>query len=474
MKAFIGQLLNSLARAIRFAMFRKVYDRARHVTVGECVFIMSLATALGAIGEAVFAYSDYEISAYGVSAAIATWALAAVALHLAGASRSDVGLPGLLADIAALNCLFAVLGIAAAALAWNAIPAVPSAYLFIGWGFIGFWYALLAWSLVALWRCGNHAWRGRLRFAGMRFLVAAVSPIFLVPHYPIVSGSMTNWERYDVWYYAGRLWPKSPAEKKKKVAARPPLDVEATYYRQSELVQKTLSGVAQSSGGRPQFYFVGAAPYATQNVFKREVVAVQNLFDERFGTRARSVVLINHHDTATTVPLASATNLERVLRGVGQRMDADKDILVLFITTHGSKKLLSVYFPRFSLNHISPERLARMLDQSGIKNRILIISACHAGSFIPRLTGPNTLIMTAAHAERTSFGCDNEREWTFFGDALFNHALRSTRSFPDAFEKARSLILKWEKERKMIHSDPQISVGAAIKDKLRELEVSMK
>ena len=77
--------------------------------------------------------------------------------------------------------------------------------------------------------------------------------------------------------------------------------------------------------------------------------------------------------------------------------------------------------------------------------------------------------MTASSAERTSFGCSNEREWTYFGDALFNHALRSTRSLPEGFAKARSTISDWEKRDGVTQSEPQISIGSRIQPKLEEL-----
>ena len=110
-----------------------------------------------------------------------------------------------------------------------------------------------------------------------------------------------------------------------------------------------------------------------------------------------------------------------------------------------------------------------MLDTSGIKNRVLIISACYSGSFVEELASDNTLIMTAASDNRTSFGCSNEREWTFFGDALFNHALRETYSFESAFAKARETVSQWEREQGITPSDPQISAGSAIHAKLKDV-----
>ncbi len=97
---------------------------------------------------------------------------------------------------------------------------------------------------------------------------------------------------------------------------------------------------------------------------------------------------------------------------------------------------------------------------------MLVLSACYSGSFVSDLSDDNTLILTAARSDRTSFGCSNEREWTFFGDAYFNHALRKERSFIRAYERARVLIESWEKAQGLTASEPQMFVGAAIRDKI--------
>lgn len=246
------------------------------------------------------------------------------------------------------------------------------------------------------------------------------------------------------------------------VTREPEIDFEATFYRQTAVVKEALKDIRPSSRGRPQMYFVGVAPYSGHEVFKKEIQGARAVFDERFGTSGRSIVLINHPDTTASVPLASTINLGSVLNRIGEVMEPEKDVLILFITTHGAKEWLSVSFPGFPLNQITPEGLSRMLKKSGIKNKVLIISACHSGSFIPALKDNDTLIMTAAHADKKSFGCSNEREWTYFGDALFNHALRNTQSFPQAFVKASEIIKEWEEKQSLTPSDPQISIGSSI------------
>lgn len=234
---------------------------------------------------------------------------------------------------------------------------------------------------------------------------------------------------------------------------------------QKPLVERELAAVKPSergSGGR-QLYFVGFAGFGHQAVFKREVQEVRKLFDERFGTRGRSVALINHPSTVNDVPLATVDNLEQVLTGLGKVMDPSNDILFLFVTTHGVQSVLVVETPYVGLEPLRPQALKEMLDKSGIRNRVLVLSACHSGSFIPALANARTLVITAARADRTSFGCDDKRAWTYFGDAYFNRALRTETSFKRAFVQASRQIEAWESADKLLPSMPQMKGGEALR-----------
>ena len=254
----------------------------------------------------------------------------------------------------------------------------------------------------------------------------------------------------------GQQRPGPPAQQ------GPRLDYEAVLYSQPRLIDEVLGGILPSDRTTPSTYFVGFSAWSEQDVFIREIAQARDIVDERLGTRNRSLLLVNHVMAVAEVPLASVTNLDIVLGRLAGIMDVEKDTLILFLTSHGIENLFGVRFPGFPLNDLTPPRLAQILDRSGIRNRIIIISACHSGSFIPALRGPTTLIMTAARADRASFGCSNESDWTFFGNALFNHALRSTTSLPQAFAAAGRLITAWESKERFQPSEPQIFTGERV------------
>ncbi len=88
--------------------------------------------------------------------------------------------------------------------------------------------------------------------------------------------------------------------------------------------------------------------------------------------------------------------------------------------------------------------IATIFDREGIKNRILIVSACYAGVFVTRLATPDSVILTASDDKNPSFGCSNERDWTYFGNALFNENLGAGVSLEEAFANAKVKVSKWE------------------------------
>lgn len=246
---------------------------------------------------------------------------------------------------------------------------------------------------------------------------------------------------------------------------------EAAFHAQPALLKRDLDAVEGERPGVADLYFVGFAAYAHEDVFMKEIQVIDELFRERFDAEGRTLTLINNPRTATEVPLASLTNLTRVLGHIGGLMNRDEDVLVLYITSHGTDKhRLSVVNWPLKLDDIAPATLKRALDDSGIKWRVLAISACYAGGFIEPLKNETTLIMTAADALKPSFGCGTESEFTFFGKAVFDEELRRTYSFSEAFARARNSIAQREREQQFEPSNPQIHVGAAIAKKLREVE----
>jgi hypothetical protein len=147
-------------------------------------------------------------------------------------------------------------------------------------------------------------------------------------------------------------------------------------------------------------------------------------------------------------------------------MDAENDILAVVLTTHGSPAGLAVISGTVR-ELLPPPLLATMLDATKVRHRIVIISACYSGVFIPVLASPDTLVITAADANHPSFGCQDRATWTYFGDAFFNTALRRTGNLSDAFALATKLVRERELKNGFEPSNPQKAGGENIEPLLR-------
>lgn len=250
------------------------------------------------------------------------------------------------------------------------------------------------------------------------------------------------------------------------------LDVEDVYYRQPDLLRKALAGIAPHRSGETGLYFVGFAGDAGEHEFFNEVRYARGLLDRRFNTAGRSLMLVNSYDTVNDTPLANTHNMQAVLQGLAQRMDKQNDVLFLFLSSHGAQDhWLDVAFEPLEMDDLKAEKLKELLDQSGIRNRVIIVSACYSGGFLDVLKDDNTLVLTASSRDHVAYGCGDITEYTYFGDAYFVKSLEHGDSFISAFDEARARIAAREADEGMDPSGPQISVGRNIAGVLRRLKV---
>ena len=145
-------------------------------------------------------------------------------------------------------------------------------------------------------------------------------------------------------------------------------------------------------------------------------------------------------------------------------MNGESDILFLILTSHGSRDGLAVVAGRLT-ETLKPSNLSEMLGRTGVRNKVVIISACYSGVFIPRLADADTLVITAADANHPSFGCEDKAKWTYFGDAFFNAALRRANNLNSAKTKSpkRDSVSKSKKENAK-NDRPQIDNGSTRRD----------
>jgi hypothetical protein len=276
----------------------------------------------------------------------------------------------------------------------------------------------------------------------------------------------------SVWMPVGLIWmPRSDERAAYATGSFHTLAAESSFYAQQGALERELAALQPERPGVADVYFVGAGLYAGEDVFMKEIRTIAKLVRERFDAEGRTVLLVNNPKTLNEYPIASMTSLRQALEQVGSTMNPEEDVLLLYISSHGSEKHeLVVDFRPIRFSPVTPEALKSALDDSKIRWKVLVISACYSGGFIDALKDAHTLIVTASSADRQSFGCGAASEATYLAQALFGEALRETYSFEAAFHRARALIETWEREQNQKASQPQLHVGAEIRKKLAELE----
>jgi hypothetical protein len=274
------------------------------------------------------------------------------------------------------------------------------------------------------------------------------------------------------WQFPDRPWQVDPQELAQE--QKPQLELsQETFETQQAVLRQATASLAPGRTGVVDVYGIVFSPYADEDVFLRESTMVAKVLEERFDAAGRVIHLANHATTADSLAWATPQNLERAVNAIGQKMDREHDVLFVYLTSHGASDFkLAASNPPLEVDSVSPGELRRVLDNAGIRNRVIVISACFSGGWVGPIADENTLVMTAADATHTSYGCGALSDLTFFGRAVFDEQLRHTHSLEQAFAAAVPVIRKREEEagKDDGFSNPQILVGEKIRPVLRELE----
>ncbi|PWB34372.1 peptidase C13 [Pseudomonas sp. SDI] len=239
-----------------------------------------------------------------------------------------------------------------------------------------------------------------------------------------------------------------------------PDPLELALLNQGRLLDKALDQVP-ASNAEIELYSLTLAGDGKQSVFMREADYVGNMLKTRFGA-VTNLSLVNHRDHLADRPLATRENLTRAARTLAER-SGPEDLIFIYLTSHGSEDhQLVLDLPRLQLADLPADELASALAPLKERNKVIVISACYSGGYIAPLKDERTLIMTAARADRVSFGCSEEADFTYFGDALFAQALNRTDDLQQAFEQAKAIVAEREQAEDFEASEPQIWAPKAV------------
>jgi len=230
--------------------------------------------------------------------------------------------------------------------------------------------------------------------------------------------------------------------------------LERGILAQGRLLDDALANIPASTPAI-ELYSLTLGGDGKQSVFLRESDYVANMLASRFGAFGQ-IRLVNHRDHLGDRPMASRESLRRAAATLAER-SGPEDLIFIYLTSHGtSEHELVLDQPRMELADLPADELAVVLAPLKNRDKIVVISACYSGGFIPALKDERTLIMTASRADRVSFGCSEEANFTYFGDALFAQALNQTDDLEQAFKRAKGIVAEREQADNFEASEPQI------------------
>ena len=218
----------------------------------------------------------------------------------------------------------------------------------------------------------------------------------------------------------------------------------------------TLLGSCASSAAADVKSAVVALALWSDPVFHSEAEGAAAVLARRYGHGGPVIVRSN-----TAKALVNGPNgIRRALASARRGTDPSRDVLFLVLTSHGAPQGIGERGGGQE-GIVPPAALGALLAESPFKRKVLIVSACFAGIYTG-LADDDTLVITAADATHTSFGCQPEAHWTYFGDALFNQALRRGEPLPQAFADARMIVAAREAAQGFTPSNPQMAGGADV------------
>lgn len=153
--------------------------------------------------------------------------------------------------------------------------------------------------------------------------------------------------------------------------------------------------------------------------------------------------------------LSSSGNIVAALRGNGGARAC-----LAFMTSHGNE---DGFFLRPDRRMLTPPTLDRLLAEGcGALPTVVIVSACHSGTFIDNgVRRPNRVILTAAATNRTSFGCGADDEYTYYDWCLL-HQLDGASTWTELAASTKTCVEGLERKIGVQPSQPQLFVGSEV------------
>lgn len=446
----LGNLSRNLIAGLRLALFMRV-DRLRfRFDVAQLMLLFLASAIIDIVGDYMRAIPPREFAIEGLGSEIYSGGL----LMLASA-------------IVALLCRQRHLAMSIPLVVLASLPIVQLLHYVPSWLTLGpdmaepmlaFEYAIVTWIVLVLVRSVAVAFTPPPSFLWLRAILGG-----LLVATPIWFGNAI---------FANQPWFRGAGiGEERAVTSEFNAGSEAVLAAQQYILDNALDRIADERAGETDLYFVGFAPHGRSDAYRADAEGAQHVMDTRWGSDGRSIVLVNNPNTLITAPFATVTNLRETLNEIGGAIDPEDDVVMLYVTSPTARNNhIAAEQPPLGLVELGPAGLKQLLDDAGIKWRIVVVSACYSGGFAETLADDYTLVITSSKADAPGFGCNGRTPPTLFGDALFQQGLGKVNTFEAAFEIAKAKVAEREREAGYAPaSEPQWSLGEEMAKKLKSL-----
>jgi hypothetical protein len=226
---------------------------------------------------------------------------------------------------------------------------------------------------------------------------------------------------------------------------------------QTTLLTQQQRPANEPAQGRRLFY-IGLGLYS-EAWSENDVVELADKLQSASRYRVVPMFASNVRSAGRLYPVADDATIAGLVDTVVRQAGAD-DIVFVAISTHGAPRELARKVGNKAPTALSSRELARKLAPLAGHPTVIVISACYSGSLIRDLRAPERIIITAARADRSSFGCAPGNRHTLFGDAELHAFDQPDRSLHQVFDEIRADVARMEAEQRYQPSEPQVWVGS--------------
>jgi len=216
--------------------------------------------------------------------------------------------------------------------------------------------------------------------------------------------------------------------------------------------------IASASAHGARLFYIGLALWP-EPWSENDVVDLATRLQQTSKYEVVRFVASNVGRRSARYPIADDKTISEFVKSAAEQAGPD-DVVFVAISTHGAPKVLARKVGDSEPIVLSSRGLARMLAPLARLPSVVVISACYSGSLIADLRTPRRIIITAARADRSSFGCEPDSRHTFFGQAELDGFGQPDRSLSDVLDVIRQDVSRMERDQQVTASEPQVWVGA--------------